>query len=145
MQIDRGRSLRIEQVDHIGIAVRDILQALSLYTDVLGLEVSEIEDIPDLQVRVAFIPVGDVLIELVQPTSDDAPLAKRIHEQGEGLYHLAFRVEGIDAAFKEMKEAGVQMREDRPRPGGMGSKVALSKGDTTHNVIIELVQRPHEP
>jgi len=136
--------MELEKVDHIGIAVNDLDDALTLYTDVLKLKVIKIEEFPDLQVKVAFMPVGEVLIELVQPMGPDAPLAKRIREQGEGLYHITYRVKDIYGALKEMKESGIAMRDNEVRPGGMGSKIAFSKPDSTNNVIIELVERSEE-
>ena len=136
--------MKIEKIDHIAIAVKDLSTALKLYTDVLKLEVQKIEEFEDLKLRVAFIPVGEVLLELIQPTSDDAPLAKRISEHGEGLYHLAYRVKNIDGALEEIKKMGIKMRDNEPRPGGMGSRIALSKPDSTNNVIIELVERSEE-
>jgi methylmalonyl-CoA epimerase len=133
--------MRIEKIDHIGIAVRDLESALRVYTDVLNLKVTKIEEFEDLKVRVAFIPVGEVLVELVQPIGADAPLAKRIETHGEGMYHLAYKVDNIDQALKEIIEKGVEMRDKVPRAGGMGSRIALSKPDSTNNVIIELVER----
>jgi methylmalonyl-CoA/ethylmalonyl-CoA epimerase len=131
----------IEKIDHIGIAVSDLTNALKLYTEILNLKVMKIEEFKDLQVKVAFIPIGGVLVELVRPTSNDAPLAKRIEEHNEGLYHLALRVDNIDEALERMKKMGVNMGDNKPRPGGMGSRIALSKPDSTNNVIIEFVER----
>ena len=136
--------MKIKKIDHIGIAVRDIEEALKLYTDIFNLEIKKIEEFKDLKVKIAFLPVGEVMVELVQPTSTDAPLAKRIRENGEGLYHLALRVENIDEAIQKMKQSGIEMRDNEPRLGGMGSKIAFSKPDSTHNVMIELVERTKE-
>jgi methylmalonyl-CoA/ethylmalonyl-CoA epimerase len=136
--------MEIEKIDHIGIAVKNLSSALKLYTDVLGLKVKRIEEFEDLKVKVAFIPVGEVLVELVQPKSAEAPLAKRINAHGEGLYHLAYRVRSIDDALEEIKKKGIEMRDNEARPGGMGSRIALSKPDSTNNVIIELVERSEE-
>jgi len=133
--------MRIEKIDHIAIAVKDLNKALKLYTDILGLKVQKVEDFEDLQLKVAFIPVGEVLIELLEPSSENAPLSKRIREHGEGLYHIAFKVHDIQQSLETMKRGGVKMRDNQPRPGGMGSKIALSKPDSTNNVIIELVER----
>jgi methylmalonyl-CoA/ethylmalonyl-CoA epimerase len=136
--------MKVKKVDHIGIAVKDLKEALKLYTDIFSLEIKKIEEFKDLKVRIAFVPVGEVMVELVQPTSADTPLAKRIHEHGEGLYHLALRVENIEEALQEMKQNGIAMRDSEPRAGGLGSKIALSKPDSTHNVMIELVERTKE-
>ena len=136
--------MRITKIDHIGIAVKDLDRAIKIYTDVFNLRVTKIEEFKDLKLKIAFIPGGEVMVELVQPTDPDAPLAKRINEQGEGLYNLALRVEDILEALQEMKEKGIKMRDNEPRAGGMGSKIALSKPDSTNNVIIELVERQIE-
>ena len=136
--------MKIKKIDHIGIAVRDLGEALKLYTDIFNLEIKKIEEFKDLKVKIAFIPVGEVMLELVQPTSTDAPLAKHIHENGEGLYHLALRVENINEALQKMKQCGIEMRDKEPRLGGMGSKIAFSKPDSTHHVMIELVERTKE-
>lgn len=136
--------MKIKKIDHIGIAVKDLERASKLYTDLFHLEVKRIEEVEDLKVKIAFIPIGEVMVELVQPTSGDAPLAKRIRENGEGLYHLALRVENIDEALQEMKQSKIEMRDNEPRLGGMGSKIALSRPDSTNNVIIELVERTKE-
>jgi methylmalonyl-CoA epimerase len=136
--------MEIKKIDHIGIAVKDLERASTLYTDIFKLEVKKIEEVKDLKVKIAFIPIGEVMVELVQPTAMDTPLAKRISESGEGLYHLALRVENIYEALQEMKQRGIEMRDNEPRPGGMGSKIALSKPDSTNNVIIELIERSKE-
>jgi len=136
--------MELEKIDHIGIAVRDLETALRVYTSVLGLPVKKIEDFKEYKVRIAFIPIGEVMIELVQPTSADAPLAQRINEKGEGLYHLALRVKEIEKALEEIKRSGIQMRDEKPRPGGMGSLIAFTEPDATNNVLIELVQRSEE-
>jgi methylmalonyl-CoA epimerase len=136
--------MKIEKIDHIGIAVKDLESALKLYTNVFNLKIKKIEEFKNYGVKIAFITIGEVMVELVQPTSSDAPLAKRINEYGEGLYHLAIRVENIYEALQKMKESGIDMRDNEPRPGGMGSTIAFSKPDSTNNVLIELVERSKE-
>ncbi len=136
--------MKVEKIDHIGIAVKDLSQALKLYTDLFNLKVKKIEESEEFKVKIAFIPIGDVMIELVQPLSPDAPLSNRIAEQGEGLYHLALKVQDISEALREMKEKGIEMRDKEPRPGGMGSKIAFTKPISTHNVLLEMVERPGE-
>ena len=136
--------MKIKKIDHIGIAVKDMGVALSLYTEVFKLNVKKIEELKDLKVKIAFIQVGEVMVELVQPMSADGPLANRIEEHGEGLYHLALRVESIDEAIKGMQKHGIEMRDSEPKPGGMGSRIAFSKPDSTNNVLIEFVERTEE-
>lgn len=140
--------MKIEKIDHIGIAVKDLDSALKLYTDVFKLKIKKIEEHKDLKVKIAFIQVGEVMLELVQPTGAGSLSAKWIEEHGEGLYHLALRVENISEALKKIKENGIAMRDNEPKSGGMGSKIAVSKTDSpnesTNNVILELVERPQE-
>ena len=131
----------IKKVDHVGIAVTDLASALTLYTDIMGLKVAKIEEFEDLGVKVAFIPVGDILVELVQPLDSDTVLAKRIEMHGEGLYHIAYLVKDIDQALDEFKKNAVKMRDNEPRPA-MGSRIAFTTPDSTNNVMIELVERP---
>ena len=137
--------MELKKIDHIGIAVKDLESAIKFYSGVLGLKVKAIEEFEDLQVKVAFLPLGDVLVELVQPLSPDAPLAQRINEQGEGMYHLAISVRNINQALTELKAAGIAMRDNSVRPGGMKSLIAFTKPDHTNNVSIELVERTEEP
>jgi methylmalonyl-CoA epimerase len=136
--------MELKKIDHIGIAVKDLESALKFYEGVLGLKIKTIEEFKDLQVKVAFMPLGEVLVELVQPLSPDSLLAQRISQHGEGMYHLALRVKDINQALKELKGAGIAMRDKRPRPGGMGSLIAFTKPDDTNNVSIELVERQEE-
>jgi len=136
--------MELKKIDHIGIAVKDLESALKFYGGVLGLEVKAIEEFKDLQVKVAFMSLGEVLVELVQPLSPDSLLAQRINQHGEGMYHLALRVKDINQALKELKGAGIAMRDNRARPGGMGSLIAFTKPDDTNNVSIELVERQED-
>jgi len=136
--------MELKKIDHIGIAVRDLEAAIKFYSGVLGLEVKAIEEFQDLQVKVAFMPLGEALVELVQPLTPDAPLAQRIKQEGEGMYHLALSVRDINEALKELKAAGIAMRDGEARPGGMGSLIAFTGTADTNNVSIELVEREDE-
>lgn len=136
--------MNIQKIDHIGIAVKDLDSALKLYRDLLKLEVIKIEEHKDLNLKIAFIQVGEAMLELVQPTGPGSISAKWIEENGEGLYHLALRVESINEALDEMKKNEIAMRDNEPRSGGLGSKIAFSKTNSTNNVILELVERSKE-
>ena len=136
--------MNIKKIDHIGIAVKNLDSALKLYTDVFKLEIMKIEEHTDLKLKIAFLKVGEAMLELVQPTGPGSLSAKWIEENGEGLYHLALRVENIYEALEKIKKNGIAMRDNEPRPGGMGSKIAVSKTDSTNNVILELVERSKE-
>ena len=133
-----------QKIDHIGIAVKDLDLALPVYIEKFGLKLGQIESFDDLQIRIAFIPLGEVLIELIEPTRESANVNKFIQEKGEGIHHIAYRVGDIEAAIKELKEKGVKLRNDHPRPGGGGSLIAFIEPEDTNGVLTELVQRDME-
>jgi len=127
------------KIDHIGIAVRDIEQALQVYQVALGLPVKDVVDVPDQQVRVAFLPLGESNIELVQPTTDDSGTAKFIEKRGEGIHHICVQVDDIKAALAQLKANGVPLIDEEPRVGAHG-RVAFVHPKGTHGVLMELVE-----
>jgi methylmalonyl-CoA epimerase len=131
----------IKKVDHIGIAVKSIEEASKLYTEVLGLELQGIEEVAEQKVRVAFIPVGDTEIELLESTSEDGPIAKFIEKKGEGVQHIAFRVDNIEKALEEMKAKGMRLIDETPRYGAGGARIAFLHPKSTNGVLIELSER----
>lgn len=134
-----------EKVDHIGIAVHDLEAALKVYKGVYGLQPLKIETLEPNQVRIAFIPLGEVLIELLEPTEDGAGrIGKFLKEKGEGFHHIALRVKDIDAVLNRLKELGVPLRDQQTRPGGDDSRIAFIDPSATQNVLTELVERKRE-
>ena len=129
----------IKKIDHIGIAVRSIEEAVKLYTDVFGLRVKEIEVVADQKVRIAVIPVGESRIELIEPTDQEGPIAKYIEKRGEGMHHLALEVSNIEDALRIMTANGIPLIDEKPRNGGGGSKIAFLHPRGT-KVLIELVE-----
>lgn len=127
------------RIDHVGIVVRDIQQALEAYQIALGLPLKEVVDVPDQQVRVAFLPVGESNIELVQPTTDDSGVARFLEKRGEGVHHLCLEVEDIEAALQQLRAHGVPLIDQQPRPGAHG-RVAFVHPKGMGGVLIELVQ-----
>ena len=127
------------KIDHIGIAVRDIDQALQVYQVALGLPVDEILEVPDQQVRVAFLPVGESNIELVQPAGEASGTARFIEKRGEGIHHICLQVEDIDAALRQLEANGVALIDREPRPGAHG-RFAFVHPRGTHGVLLELVE-----
>src|SRR5688572_31761157 len=107
-------------LDHIGIAVRDIDEALAFYRDALGLAVEDPEDVASQQVRAHFIAVGQSAIELLEPTDPDSVIAKYVEKRGPGIHHITLRVNDIEAALDHLKERGVRLVDDEPRPGAEG-------------------------
>jgi len=125
-------------LDHIGIAVRSIA-ATTIYED-LGLTVDHVETVASQGVRTAFLPVGDSRLELLEPTGPDSPVAKYIGKRGEGIHHLCFRVEDIDAELEKLKAKGYRLVNETPVPGAHGCRVAFLHPSAGSGVLIELSQ-----
>ncbi|HHY36472.1 MAG TPA: methylmalonyl-CoA epimerase [Firmicutes bacterium] len=133
--------MKISKIDHIGIAVKDLEEALKLYRDILQLEVKGVEEVPDQKVKVAFIPVGESKVELLEPTSGDSPVAKFIEKRGEGIHHLTLRVDNLEKALEEAREAGIRLIDEKPRLGAGGAKIAFLHPKSTGGVLLELCER----
>jgi methylmalonyl-CoA epimerase (EC 5.1.99.1) len=131
----------VTRVDHIGIAVKSIEEAARLYTEVLGLKLHGEEVVPEQKVKVAFIPVGDSEIELLESTEPDGPIAKFIEAKGEGIQHIALRVENIEAALQRCREAGLKLIDETPRKGAGGARIAFLHPKGTKGVLLELTER----
>jgi len=133
--------MKIKHIDHVGIAVKSIEQAGKFYTDIMGLKIHDIERIAEQKVDVAFLPITDSEIELLESTEPDGPVAKYINSKGEGVQHLAFRVENIEEALKELKEKGVRLIDQSPRKGAGGAMIAFIHPKETNGVLVEICQR----
>jgi len=130
----------ITKINHIGIAVNSINDAVKLYTDVLGLKVQDIEVIEDQRARTAIIPVGDSKIELIESTDPEGTIAKYIESRGEGLHHLALEVSNIQEALGAMVNKGITLIDEKPRKGVGNSNIAFLHPKSTGRVLIELVE-----
>lgn len=128
------------RIDHIGIAVPNLEEALKVYAD-LGLTSAGVEEVSDQQVRVAFLPCGDSEIELLESTSPDGPIAKFIEKKGAGIQHIAIRVENIEEAIAEMIGKGWRMIDEKPRYGAGGASIAFCHPKSTGGVLLELSER----
>jgi methylmalonyl-CoA epimerase len=133
-----------ERIDHIAIVVQDLDAALGVYHDVLGLPLERVEEVPAEKVKVAFLPLpkGDGEVELVQPTADDTGIARYLAKRGEGMHHICFEVDDIQAAMAKMAASGLQVLEEKPRVGSQGQKYVFIHPKTAHGVLIELYERP---
>jgi methylmalonyl-CoA epimerase len=127
------------KIDHIGIVVRDIQEALIVYETALGLPLREVAEVPDQKVEVAFLPLGESNIELVQPLTDDTGIAKYLEKRGEGIHHICIEVDDIEATLARLKAHGVQLIDEAPRQGAHG-RVAFVYPKAMHGVLIELVE-----
>jgi methylmalonyl-CoA epimerase len=133
--------MKILNIDHIGIAVKNLDPAEEFYKRILGLSVKEHEIVENQKVKVAFIPVSGSEVELLESTDSEGPVSRHINAKGEGIQHLAFRVENIDEALKELKEKGVRLIDKEPRPGAGGARIAFIHPAETCGVLIELCER----
>jgi len=129
------------KVDHIGIAVKNLDETLTFYEEVLGLVCTGKEEVAEQKVRVAFLPIGDSEVELLESTDPEGPIAKYIEKKGEGIQHLAFRVDNIEEAIETMKQKGIRMIDETPRYGAGGAKIAFCHPKSTGGVLIELSER----
>jgi methylmalonyl-CoA/ethylmalonyl-CoA epimerase len=133
--------MKIKHIDHIGIAVKSLDQAGRFYTDVLGLAIQGVETVSDQKVQVAFIPITDSEVELLESTEPDGPVAKYIESRGEGIQHIAYRVENIDEALAELKDKGIRLIDQEPRKGAGGARIAFIHPKETNGVLVELCER----
>ena len=129
-----------QKISHIGIAVHDIEEAAKFYTEVLGLELGGVEEVPDQKVKVAFLPIGEVRIELVQPTSPESPVAKFLEKNGQGFHHIAYQVEDTGAEVERMLGDGARMVDQQPRGGAHNTRIAFVHPKASGGVLTELVQ-----
>ena len=132
--------MKITKVDHIGVAVRSLAEATRFYTEVLGLEVAGTETVADQKVRVAFIPIKETNIELLESTDPEGPVAKFIESKGEGIQHIALHVENIEEALEELKKKGARLIDQTPRKGARGIRIAFVHPKETKGVLLELCQ-----
>ena len=117
--------MKILKIDHLGIAVSSIDERKNFWTEVLGLSFAGSETVQEQKVTTAFFPVGESEVELLESTSPDGPIAKYLEKRGEGIQHVAFRVENIEAALEELKAKGIKLIDEKPRIGAGGAKIAF--------------------
>ncbi|MDE4083646.1 methylmalonyl-CoA epimerase [Planococcus maritimus] len=131
----------MKKVDHIGIAVKNLEQVLPYYTEVLECPLMKIEEVEGQKVKVAFIDAGNIKLELLEPMSEDSPIHKFIEKKGEGIHHIAFGVDGIEQRMAELRENGVNLLSDEPKPGAGGAMVAFLHPKSSNGVLYELCEK----
>jgi len=128
------------KIDHIGLAVKSLSETVKVYENALGLQVSGYDQVDDQGVRVAMIPIGDSRIELLEPTTADSPIEKFMNKRGEGIHHIAIRVDNIEAALERLKASGARLIDSTPRRGAHNTRIAFVHPSSTHGVLLELVE-----
>ncbi|MBP3426583.1 MAG: methylmalonyl-CoA epimerase [Rikenellaceae bacterium] len=132
--------MNISHIEHLGIAVKSLEEAIPYYEQVLGLKCYNIEEVADQKVKTAFFKVGQTKIELLEPTSEDSTIAKFIEKRGQGVHHVAFAVEGIEGALAEAESKEVALIDKTPRKGAEGLTIAFLHPKSTQGVLTELCE-----
>jgi len=131
----------IKKIDHIAIVVRSIEEALQVYEGALGLELTDVKEVPEQAVTVAFLPVGESKIELVEPLTTDGGVARFLEKRGEGLHHICLEVDDIEAALQDLAAQGIRLIDEQSRQGIHG-RVAFLHPKSAHGVLVELIEKP---
>ncbi|WP_016776917.1 methylmalonyl-CoA epimerase [Anaerophaga thermohalophila] len=129
-------------IEHIGIAVKSLDEAIPFYEKVFGLKCYAVEEVADQKVKTAFFKVGDTKIELLESTDSEGPIGKFIEKKGEGIHHMAFAVEDLDTKLKTAGEQGVRLIDKQPRKGAEGLNIAFLHPKSTFGVLTELCEAP---
>lgn len=132
----------ILKIDHIGVAVANLDATVKFYSEMLGMKVEKTETHAGQKVKVAFLPVGDTEMELLEPTDPESAIAKHIKNKGEGIQHIAFRVQNIEQAIADLKAKGMRFVDENPRIGAGNTKIVFLHPKNTYGVLVELVQQP---
>ena len=128
------------KIDHIGIAVKSLTDAVKVYQDAIGLSVSGYDQVDEQGVRVAMLDVGESRIELLEPTGPGSPIEKFMAKRGEGIHHIALTVDNIEETLKQLKATGVRLIDETPRRGAHNTRIAFVHPSATHGVLLELVE-----
>lgn len=131
----------VQKVDHIGIAVKSIDESVEYYVHTLGLQLIAIEEVESQKVKVAFIDAGNVKIELLEPIGEEGPISSFLEKRGEGVHHVAFGVKDIRSRMMELKEKGVLLLQEEPKPGAGGAEVAFLHPKSSYGVLYELCEK----
>lgn len=133
----------LKKINHVGIAVKSLEEALPFYRDNLGMPFAGIEEVAEQKVRVAMLQIGEAKIELLEPTSEDSPIAKFLEKNGTGVHHLAYEVDDCAAAIAKMVADGARMIDSAPRNGAHGTKIAFVHPKSSNGILTELCQCGH--
>lgn len=128
------------RIDHIGIAVKSLADAVKVYQDAIGLDVAGYDEVDEQGVRVAMLTIGESRIELLEPTRSDSPIEKFMTKRGEGIHHIAVRVDNIEEALERLKAKGARLIDSTPRRGAHDTRIAFIHPSSTHGVLLELVE-----
>ena len=132
----------VKKVDHLGIAVKDLAEALAFYEKSLGIKCTHVEEMPDRGIKVAFLPIGDIRIELIAPLRADSEVSRFLETRGPGIHHLCFETSAVQQSADTLKAQGVKLTDDKVKAGAHNTQVVFIHPKSTSGVLIELAQHP---
>jgi methylmalonyl-CoA/ethylmalonyl-CoA epimerase len=132
--------MTIKRIDHIAVVVENLDNALAVYRDALGMTVTDVREMPDQDVKMAFLPAGDSEIELLEPLHADSGIGRYLAKRGEGMHHVCLEVDDLEATLADLKAKGAQLIDETPKRGAYG-RIAFIHPKGAHGVLVELVQR----
>lgn len=131
---------KIKRIDHVAIVVENIEEALTFWHEALGLSLAHVEEVPDQESVVAFLPTGDSEVELVRPTTEDSGIARFLAKRGPGVHHICFEVDDIEEVLRELEARGLKLINEEPVIGTGGKRIAFIHPESTHGVLVELYE-----
>jgi len=134
--------MKLTHIEHIGIAVKNLDEAIEFYENVFGLKCYSIEIVHDQKVKTAFFHIGQTKIELLESTEPEGPIGKFIEKRGEGIHHIAFATDGLENALKELTQKEIKLIDEKPRKGAEGLNIAFIHPKNTFGVLTELCEKP---
>ena len=137
-----GGTMNLTHIEHIGIAVKNLEESINFYENVLGLKCYAVEEVKDQKVKTAFLMIGPTKLELLESTDPEGPIGKFIEKRGEGIHHIAYAVENLPSALKELKQKDVRLVDENPRNGAEGFNIAFLHPKSTYGILTELCEKP---
>jgi methylmalonyl-CoA/ethylmalonyl-CoA epimerase len=134
--------MNITHIEHIGIAVKNLDESIKFYEGILGLKCYAVEEVTDQKVKTAFFQIGQTKIELLESTDPEGPIGKFIEKRGEGIHHIAYAAKELESSLEELKSKGIQLIDEKPRPGAEGLNIAFFNPKSTYGVLTELCEKP---
>ena len=134
--------MNLSHIEHIGIAVKNLSEAIKYFENVLGLKCYAVEEVKDQKVKTAFFQIGQTKIELLESTDHEGPIGKFIEKRGEGIHHIAFAAKNLESSLEELKEKGIKLIDEKARKGAEGLNIAFLHPKATYGVLTELCENP---
>jgi len=133
--------MNLTHIEHIGIAVKNLDESIKFYEEILGLKCYAVEEVTDQKVKTAFFQIGQTKIELLESTDPEGPIGKFIDKRGEGIHHIAYAANELESSLETLKNKGIKLIDEKPRPGAEGLSIAFLHPKDTHGVLTELCEK----